>query len=79
MFRKSCFGQSKGCLPLLFGGEDWLVQIDAKQAGGGGGYTLQNLSAYHYRSTSSADRKKLKGLFRLGMMDTWFGSILSLK
>lgn len=72
MFRRSCFEQIKGYLPLLFGGEDWLAQIDAKRAGWAV-YALPDLPAYHYRSTSSADGK-LKGLFRLGMMDASFGS-----
>lgn len=72
MFRRSCFEQIKGYLPLLFGGEDWLAQIDAKRAGWAV-YALPNLPAYHYRPTSSAGGR-LKGLFRLGMMDASFGS-----
>jgi biofilm PGA synthesis N-glycosyltransferase PgaC len=72
MFRRSCFEQIKGYSPLLFGGEDWLAQIDAKRAGWTV-YALPDLPAYHYRPTSSADGR-LKGLFRLGMMDASFGS-----
>lgn len=72
MFRRACFDQIGGYSPLLFGGEDWLAQIDAKQAG----WTvaaLPDLAAHHFRPTSSADGR-LKGLFRLGMMDGSFGS-----
>ena len=72
MFRRACFDQIGGYSPLLFGGEDWLAQIDAKLAG----WTvaaLPDLAAHHYRPTSSADGR-LKGLFRLGMMDGTFGS-----
>lgn len=72
MFRRACFDQIGGYSPLPFGGEDWLAQIDAKRAG----WTvsaLPDLSAHHYRSTSSADGR-VKGLFRLGMMDASFGS-----
>lgn len=72
MFRRVCFNQIGGYSPLLFGGEDWLAQIDAKRAG----WTvraLPHLAAHHYRPTSSADGR-LKGLFRLGMMDASFGS-----
>lgn len=72
MFRRTCFDQIGGYTPLLFGGEDWLAQIDAARAG----WTvaaIPELPARHYRPTSSADGR-LKGLFRLGMMDGSFGS-----
>ena len=72
MFRRACFDQFGGYLPLALGGTDWLAQIEAKRAG----WTvtaLPELSAHHYRPTSSADGR-LKGLFRLGMLDGSFGS-----
>lgn len=72
MFRRACFDQIGGYSPLLFGGEDWLAQIDAKRAGWMVS-ALPDLAAHHYRPTSSADGR-LKGLFRLGMMDASFGS-----
>ena len=72
MFRRACFDQIGGYSPLLFGGEDWLAQIDAKRAGWMVS-ALPDLAAHHFRPTSSADGR-LKGLFRLGMMDASFGS-----
>ncbi len=72
MFRRACFEQIGGYSPLIFGGEDWLAQIEAKRAGWAV-YALPDLTAYHYRPTSSADGR-LKGLFRLGLMDASFGS-----
>jgi glycosyltransferase involved in cell wall biosynthesis len=72
MFRRECFEAIGGYVPLLFGGEDWLAQIDAKRAGWGV-KALPELPVKHYRPTSSADGR-LKGLIRLGMMDASFGS-----
>jgi poly-beta-1,6-N-acetyl-D-glucosamine synthase len=72
MFRRACFEQIGGYTPLEFGGEDWLAQIDAKRVGWAA-RALTDLPAYHYRPTSSADGR-LRGLFRLGMMDASFGS-----
>jgi glycosyltransferase involved in cell wall biosynthesis len=71
-FRRACFEQIGGYSPLSFGGEDWLAQIEAKRNGWRVA-ALTNLPVYHYRPTSSADGR-LRGLFRLGMMDASFGS-----
>lgn len=72
MFRRACFDEIGGYSPLLFGGEDWLAQIDARRAGWCVA-ALPELVARHYRPTSSADGR-IRGLFRLGMMDGSFGS-----
>jgi glycosyltransferase involved in cell wall biosynthesis len=72
MFRRDCFDKIGGYSPLLFGGEDWLAQIDAKRAGWRV-MAIPELVARHYRPTSSADGR-IRGLFRLGMMDGSFGS-----
>jgi glycosyltransferase involved in cell wall biosynthesis len=72
MFRRSCYERIGGYVPLHFGGEDWLAQMDARMAG----YDVlacDNLRVRHYRTTSSAGGR-LRGLFRLGMMDASFGS-----
>jgi biofilm PGA synthesis N-glycosyltransferase PgaC len=72
MFRRSCFEQIGGYIPLELGGEDWLAQIDARAAG-------WDVTAYpqypvlHYRPTSSANGR-WQGLFRAGLMDASFGS-----
>lgn len=72
MFRRACFDQIGGYRPLLYGGEDWLAAIEARMAG-------WEVRAYpefpvnHFRPASSADGR-IKGLFRLGLMDGSFGS-----
>jgi glycosyltransferase involved in cell wall biosynthesis len=71
MFRRACFEAIGGYFPLQLGGADWLAQIEAKRAGWSV-TAIPELAAYHYRPTSSADGR-LKGLFRLGMMDGSFG------
>lgn len=72
MMRKTCFEQIGGYTPLQCGGEDWLAQLDAKMAGWEV-KALPELPVQHYRPTSSAGGR-LRGLFRLGMMDASFGS-----
>lgn len=72
MFRRRCYEQIGGYTPLHFGGEDWLAQLDAKMAGWDV-LAFPEYPVYHYRSTSSADGR-LRGLFRLGIMDASFGS-----
>ena len=72
MFRRRCFEQIGGYTPLHHGGEDWLVQLDARKHG----WTVRVLidePVFHYRVTSSASGR-VRGLFRLGLMDASFGS-----
>lgn len=72
MFRRACFEQLGGYTPLHVGGEDWLAQLEARMAGWEvRAYPEQHV--FHHRPTSSADGK-LRGLFRLGLMDGAFGS-----
>ncbi|WP_024296783.1 glycosyltransferase [Methylomicrobium lacus] len=72
MFRRSCYEQIGGYIPMHFGGEDWLAQVDAKIAGWEV-IACPELPVFHYRPTSSSDGR-WRGLFRLGMMDASFGS-----
>jgi poly-beta-1,6-N-acetyl-D-glucosamine synthase len=72
MLRRACFEQIGGYTPLQCGGEDWLAQLEAKQAGWQV-KAFPELPVHHYRPTSSADGR-WRGLFRLGMMDASFGS-----
>jgi glycosyltransferase involved in cell wall biosynthesis len=74
MFRRVCFEQIGGYVPLVYGGSDWLAQIDARMAGWEA-RAFPELPAYHYRPTGTGDGK-WKGLFRMGMMDAAFGSAL---
>jgi glycosyltransferase involved in cell wall biosynthesis len=72
MFRRACFDQIGGYVPLSYGGEDWLAQIDARMAGWRV-MTLPEFRILHYRPTSSAGGI-LRGWFRLGLLDASFGS-----
>jgi glycosyltransferase involved in cell wall biosynthesis len=72
MHRRQFYDQTGGYKPLAYGGEDWLIQIEAKVAGWGV-RAATDLPVYHYRTTSSAGGR-LRGLFRLGMRDASFGS-----
>ena len=72
MFRRACFDEIGGYTPLLYGGEDWLAQIDAQRLG----WTVRpqtDLTVHHYRATSSAGGR-LRGLLKLGMRDGSFAS-----
>jgi poly-beta-1,6-N-acetyl-D-glucosamine synthase len=72
LFRRSCFDQVGGYTPLVYGGSDWLMQLDTKMAGWEIS-TRPDLHILHYRPTSSAGGI-WRGLFRAGMMDASFGS-----
>jgi glycosyltransferase involved in cell wall biosynthesis len=72
MFRRVCFEQIGGYLPLQYGGSDWLAQLDAKILG----WQIlvrTDLHILHYRPTSSAGGI-WRGKFREGLMDASFGS-----
>ena len=72
MFRRACFEQIGGYIPLEYGGSDWLAQLDAKILGWQI-LTRPDLHILHYRPTSSAGGI-WRGKFRDGMMDASFGS-----
>jgi poly-beta-1,6-N-acetyl-D-glucosamine synthase len=74
IFRRSCFDQVGGYIPLYYGGSDWLIQIDAKMAGWEI-KTRPDLHILHYRPTSSAGGI-WRGKFRNGLEDASFGSDL---
>jgi hypothetical protein len=74
IFRRSCFDQVGGYIPLYYGGSDWLIQIDAKMAGWEI-MTRPDLHILHYRPTSSAGGI-WRGKFRNGLEDASFGSDL---
>jgi len=71
-FRKICFEEIGGYTPLLYGGSDWLAQIDARVKGWKI-KTRPDLHILHYRPTSSVGGI-LRGKFRAGLMDASFGS-----
>ncbi len=72
MFRRKCFDQIGGYTPLALGGSDWLAQIDARRRGWDV-RALPNLHAFHFRPTATACGR-MRGWFRLGMLDSSFGS-----
>ncbi len=72
LFRRACYEQIGGYVPMHYGGEDWLAQIDARMAGWEV-FALPEHHVLHYRPTSSAGGH-WRGLFRLGLMDASFGS-----
>jgi biofilm PGA synthesis N-glycosyltransferase PgaC len=74
LFRRACYEKIDGYKPLKLGGSDWLAQIEARMAGWEA-VAFPEYPVYHYRPTSSANGR-LRGLFRLGLMDASFGSHL---
>jgi biofilm PGA synthesis N-glycosyltransferase PgaC len=74
MFRRACFERIGGYTPLHFGGEDWLAQLKAEMLGWEI-MAIPGLHVYHYRPTSSGNGR-WRGLFRRGMMDASFGSLI---
>lgn len=72
MFRRTCFEQIGGYTPLIYGGSDWLAQLDAKIKGWEI-LTRSDLHILHYRPTSSAGGI-WRGKFREGLEDASFGS-----
>jgi glycosyltransferase involved in cell wall biosynthesis len=71
IFRRACFQEIGGYIPLSYGGSDWLAELDARLAGWEVRAFLQ-FPAFHYRPTSSACGK-WRGFFRNGMQDAAFG------
>ncbi len=72
LFRRTCFEQIGGYIPLPYGGSDWSAQLDAKMSG----WEIKvrpDLHILHYRPTSSAGGI-WRGRFREGLMDASFGS-----
>lgn len=72
MFRRKCFEEIGGYTPLVYGGSDWLIQIEAKLAG----WEIlvrPDQHIFHYRPTSSAGGI-WRGTFKAGQMDASFDS-----
>ncbi len=72
IFRRTAFEQVGGYTPLVYGGSDWLIQLQLKM----NGWELlirPDLHMLHFRETSSAGGI-WRGRFREGMMHGSFGS-----
>lgn len=74
MFRRECYEQVGGYLPLEYGGSDTLAELTARMHGWET-RSVPGLRVRHHRPTSTADGR-YRGLFRLGMLDGSFGSHL---
>jgi glycosyltransferase involved in cell wall biosynthesis len=72
MFRRELYEEQGGYVPLEYGGSDTLAEVSARQKGWDT-RSIGGLRALHYRPTSTADGR-LRGIFRLGMLDGSFGS-----
>jgi glycosyltransferase involved in cell wall biosynthesis len=72
MFRRKCFEEIGGYVPLYYGGSDSLAQLEAQMAG----WQVRvrtDQPVFHYRPTSTAGGR-WRGLFRSGLEDASFGS-----
>ncbi len=72
LFRKNCFEDVGGYVPLKYGGSDWHAQVMAILRG----WKVQaftDLPVYHHKPTLTAEGS-LKGGFRQGRMDYSLGS-----
>ncbi len=72
LFRKECYEEIGGHVPLPYGGEDWICEILARK----NGWTVTafpDIVAYHHKP-SEAKRGALKDSIRLGKMDYAVGS-----
>lgn len=72
LFRRQCFEQLGGYLPLPYGGPDWHAEVSARM----NGWTVEafpDLPAFHHRPTGTAGGL-LRYWYRQGFMDYSLGS-----
>lgn len=67
LFRRQCFLQTGGFIPMEFGGEDALLEIMARMSGWEV-HTFPEIEAFHHRHTGRAAGNLLKAKFREGKM-----------
>ena len=67
LFRRQCFLQTGGFIPMEFGGEDALLEIVARMDGWEV-QTFPAIEAFHHRHTGRAGGNLLKSRFREGKM-----------
>jgi len=73
LFRRQCFKDTGGYIPLKYGGEDTVAGVVARMHGWGV-ESFPDLKVYHHRRTRSGDGNHLSGRFREGEMDYSIGS-----
>jgi glycosyltransferase involved in cell wall biosynthesis len=71
MFRRECYEDIGGFIPIEYGGEDWHAEVSARMRGWEV-QTVPELLAYHHRTTGGATGK-LRYLYRQGFMDYALG------
>jgi len=72
LFRRSCYEQIGGFIPLKYGGEDWYADVMARSFGWRV-ETFPHIPVCHLKQTYAAEGA-LKPAIRLGRMDYSFGS-----
>jgi glycosyltransferase involved in cell wall biosynthesis len=72
LFRRKCFEEIGGYMPLPYGGPDWLAEVMARLKGWEVA-VYRDLQVKHHKLTSSAEGI-LRGGFRQGRMDYFLGS-----
>ncbi len=73
LFRRSCFEDIGGYVPLKYGGPDWHAEVSARR-GGWEVKSFPDLPVYHHKPGLSAEGQ-YKGGFREGRMDYSLGSL----
>jgi GT2 family glycosyltransferase len=72
LFRRRCFEDIGGYIPLRYGGPDWYAEVSARMQGWEV-HAMQELEVYHHRPTMGAEGS-IRGAFRQGRMDYSLGS-----
>ena len=72
LFRRECFEQIGGYLPVEGGGIDWIAVTTARMKGWKT-RTFTERVCYHHRPMGTASAGKLKALFKLGKQDYYLG------
>ncbi len=71
-FRRECFQQIGGLLPLKYGGEDGVACIAARMFGWGVS-NIKELEVLHHRRTGAVDINILRARFRGGLLEYFLG------
>ncbi len=73
MFRRECFEEIGGYIPLKYGGIDTVAEIQARMYGWDV-RTFTNIKVFHHRKTGENAGSRLKSAFRLGIQEYSYGS-----
>jgi GT2 family glycosyltransferase len=72
MFRRSCFEEIGGYVPVKGGGIDWVAVTTARMKGWRTRTFLEK-SCFHHRPMGTGNTSRLKALFKLGGQDFYLG------